>query len=168
LLHYPSNSYPQDLDHLGIMPHSDFECFTILAASGPGLQIMNSSDEWLEVPPLNDAFIINIGDLLEIWTNGVFKATAHRVANMQSIERFSIAFFAAADYHVIVEPLSAFVSAENPARYERIVAGHYLASFAVHDTPHLRRRVKSGELKLTFTLAEESSFSRKAVNEFQG
>jgi isopenicillin N synthase-like dioxygenase len=167
LLHYPPNSFPMDPKHLGISAHSDFECFTILNQRSAGLQVMNSADEWVEAPPLEGTFIVNIGDLLEGWTNGRFKATQHRVVNTGQ-ERFSLPLFFAVDYDTVVEPLPQFVSPERPAGYTRIVAGEHLAGFSIQDTKHLRKRVLSGELKINFPIHGENPFKRKAVNEFQG
>ena len=78
--------------HLGISAHSDFECFTILNQRSPGLQVMNSADEWVEAPPIDGTFIVNVGDLMEGWTNGRFKATQHRVVNIGK-ERYSLPLF---------------------------------------------------------------------------
>ncbi|TVQ34104.1 MAG: isopenicillin N synthase family oxygenase [Geminicoccaceae bacterium] len=168
LLYYPKNDYPMDNDHLGISAHSDFECFTILSTGGPGLQVMNAEDEWVEAPPVPGAFSVNIGDMLEAWTNGRFKATQHRVINDNSRERYSLPLFFAVDYDTVVEPLPQFVSEENPAKYGRIVAGHHLASFTIQGTKHLRKQVKEGKLKLDFAIQDENPFKRKAVNEFAG
>lgn len=166
LLHYPPNDRPMDNDHLGIGAHSDFECFTILHTGGPGLQVMNAADEWVSAPPVEGAFIVNIGDLLEGWTNGRFKATQHRVVNTGK-ERFSMPLFFAVDYDVVVEPLPQFVSEENPSRYTRIVAGDHLAGFSVHGAKHLRKKIVRGELKIDFPIHKENPFKRKAVNEYQ-
>ena len=165
LLHYPPNDLPMDNDHLGIGAHSDFECFTILHQGGPGLQVMNAADEWVAAPPIEGTFIVNIGDMLEGWTNGRFKATQHRVVNTGK-ERFSMPLFFAADYHTVVEPLPAFVSEDNPPRYNRIVAGDHLASFVIAGAKHLRRKLLSGELKVDFPIHRENPFKRKAVNEY--
>lgn len=165
LLRYPANDLPMDNNHVGIRAHSDFECFTILHTGGPGLQVMNAADEWIEAPPIPGAFIVNIGDLLEGWTNGLFKATQHRVINMGK-ERFSMPLFFAADYETVVEPLPQFVSAENPPRYERIIAGDHLAGFTINGCKHLRKRVLSGDLKIDFPIHAVNPFKRKAVNEF--
>lgn len=164
LLHYPPNDRPMDRMNLGIGAHSDFECFTILNTRTPGLQVMNSNNEWVEAPPLEGCFIVNIGDLIEGWTNGRFKATQHRVVNT-GVERYSLPLFFAVDYHTIVEPLPQFVTPENPSNYTRIVAGDHLACFSILDTKHLRKRVLSGELKVDFPLHAENPFKRKAVNE---
>ena len=164
LLHYPANDMPMNNDHLGIGAHSDFECFTILHHQAPGLQVMNAADEWVEAPPIPDTFIVNIGDLLEGWTNGRFKATQHRVVNVGK-ERYSMPLFFAADYHTQVEPLPQFTGPENPARYGTIVAGDHLAGFSINLCKHLRKRVLSGDLKIDFPIHAENPFKRKAVNE---
>ena len=165
LLHYPPNDRPMDNDNLGIGAHSDFECFTILHQGGPGLQVMNAADEWVSAPPIPGTFIVNVGDLIEGWTNGRFKATQHRVVNTGN-ERFSIPLFFAVDYHTVIEPLPQFVSGEVPAKYNRIVAGDHLAGFSVNGAKHLRKKICQGELKIDFPIHKENPFKRKAVNEF--
>ena len=67
----------------------------------------------------------------------------------------------------MVEPLPQFVSAENPARYNRIVAGDHLAGFSVDAAKHLRRKIKTGQMTITFPIHKENPFKRKAVNEFE-
>jgi isopenicillin N synthase-like dioxygenase len=166
LLHYPPNDLPMDNTHLGIGAHSDFECFTILHQRAPGLQVMNAADEWVEAPPIDGTFIVNIGDLMEGWTNGLFKATQHRVVNIGK-ERYSMPLFFAADYHTEVAPLPQFVSEQNPPRYNRIIAGDHLAGFSVNSCKHLRKRVLSGDLKIDFPIHSENPFKRRAVNEMK-
>ncbi len=165
LLHYPENDFPMDNRNLGIGAHSDFECFTILHQTAPGLQVMNAADEWVEAPPIPGTFIVNVGDTLEAWTNGRFKATQHRVVNSGK-ERFSIPLFFSADYATVIEPLPQFVSPDNPPRYSKLVAGDHLAGFSILGCKHLRKKVLSGELKIDFPLHAENPFKRKAVNEF--
>jgi isopenicillin N synthase-like dioxygenase len=164
LLHYPPNDLPMNNDHLGIGAHSDFECFTILHQLSPGLQVMNAADEWVEAPPIPGTFIVNIGDLLEGWTNGLFKATQHRVVNIGK-ERYSMPLFFAADYHTPVAPLPQFITPGSPQRYNRIIAGDHLAGFSINMCKHLRKRVLSGDLKIDFPIHSENPFKRKAVNE---
>lgn len=166
LLHYPPNDLPMNNDNLGIGAHSDFECFTILNQTAPGLQVMNAADEWVAAPPIPGTFIVNVGDLLEGWTNGRFKATQHRVVNTGN-ERFSMPLFFAVDYHTVIEPLPQFVSEANPAKYNRIVAGDHLAGFSVNGAKHLRKKIVRGELQIAFPIHQENPFKRKAVNEFQ-
>jgi isopenicillin N synthase-like dioxygenase len=144
--------------------HSDFECFTILHQHAPGLQVMNAADEWVAAPPLPGAFIVNVGDLMEGWTNGRFKATQHRVVNTGQ-ERWSMPLFFCVDYHTPIEPLPACVSEANPARYNRIIAGEHLASFSVNGAKHLRKKIREGALKVDLTFHRENPFKRRAVNE---
>lgn len=166
LLHYPPNDLPMDNQNLGIGAHSDFECFTILHQAAPGLQVMNAADEWVAAPPLDGTFIVNVGDLLEGWTNGRFKATQHRVVNTGK-ERYSMPLFFAVDYDTVIEPLPAFVSEGSPAKYNRIVAGQHLAGFSVNGAKHLRKKIVLGELEIDFPIHQENPFKRKAVNEYQ-
>ena len=166
LLHYPPNDRPMDNDNLGIGAHSDFECFTILHQNAPGLQVMNAADEWVAAPPIPGTFIVNVGDLIEGWTNGRFKATQHRVVNTGK-DRYSMPLFVTVDYHTVVEPLPQFVSPDNPPKYNRIVAGDHLAGFSVNGAKHLRKKICLGELKIDFPVHRENPFKRKAVNEFK-
>ena len=166
LLYYPPNDRPMDNTNQGIGAHSDFECFTVLNQMAPGLQVMNAADEWVEAPPIEGTFIVNIGDLLEGWTNGRFKATQHRVVNTGR-ERLSLPLFFAVDYDTVVEPLPQFVGPDRPPAYERIVAGEHLAGFSINGAKHLRRKVLSGELKIDFPIYGDNPFKRNAVNEHE-
>jgi len=66
LIHYPFNRNATDA--IGIGAHSDYECFTLLYSTSPGLEVMNGSGQWIDAPPVPGALTINIGDLLELWT----------------------------------------------------------------------------------------------------
>jgi isopenicillin N synthase-like dioxygenase len=67
LIHYPCD--PQAVDTQGMGAHSDYECFTILVSTAPGLEVMNGAGEWIDAPPVEGAFVVNIGDMMEVWTN---------------------------------------------------------------------------------------------------
>ena len=58
-----------------------------------GLQVKSNKGDWIEAPPIPDTFIVNIGDMLELWTWGVLKATLHRVRNSSGKDRMSFPFF---------------------------------------------------------------------------
>ena len=57
-----------------------------------GLQVLNSAGEWIDAPPIEGTFLINVGDMLERWTNGLFVSTIHRVINRAQTERYSSVF----------------------------------------------------------------------------
>ena len=60
---------------MGFGSHTDYECVTLLRSTAPGLEVLNSAGQWIDAPPLPGALIINIGDMMEIWSNGEFVAT---------------------------------------------------------------------------------------------
>ncbi|HVX07979.1 isopenicillin N synthase family dioxygenase, partial [Humibacter sp.] len=99
LVHYPYDE--NAVDNLGIGAHTDYEVFTILKPTKPGLEIMNGAGEWIDVPPIDGAFVVNIGDMLDIWSNGAFVATLHRVRKVAE-ERYSFPLFFNVDYDVEV------------------------------------------------------------------
>lgn len=67
ILHYPPQYGPVDTKEIGIGAHTDYECFTILAQHGDvqALQVLNSAGEWVQAPPKEGTFVLNIGDQLQ-------------------------------------------------------------------------------------------------------
>jgi hypothetical protein len=53
---------------MGIGSHTDYECLTLLYSTAPGLEVLNSAGTWVDAPPTR-ALVINIGDMMEIWTS---------------------------------------------------------------------------------------------------
>lgn len=72
LLNYPSLGVEESLvpGQLRAGAHTDYGALTILKSGGPGLQVLRQDNEWVDVPYLEDAFVINVGDLIQRWTNG--------------------------------------------------------------------------------------------------
>lgn len=71
----------------------------------PGtLQVKNSAGEWINADPIEDAIVTNVGDMLEMWTNGMYRATPHRVLTADQ-SRVSAPFFFEPNYTAIVEPI---------------------------------------------------------------
>lgn len=104
--HYPPQRTPLHENHIGVVPHSDSGGFTILWQDhNGGLEIQNKSGEWVEAPPIDDTFIINIGNIMEIWSNGAFSSTPHRVINRGEQDRYSIPLFVNPSADVLIEPL---------------------------------------------------------------
>lgn len=123
ILHYPPQVGTVNPKHLGIGAHTDYECFTILAQSAPGLQVRNNLGQWIEAPPIPGTFVVNVGDVMARWTNDIFTSTVHRVVNATGEKRFSLPFFFGANYNAIIECLESCQSEERPARYKPITAG---------------------------------------------
>ena len=106
LLHYPPQKPDEDGVHLGARAHTDTNAFTILAQdSNGGLEVRNREGEWIAVPPVEGTFVVNVGEVLKVWTDGVFSSTLHRVINRSGNRRFSIPFFMYPSYDALIQPL---------------------------------------------------------------
>jgi isopenicillin N synthase-like dioxygenase len=143
LIHYPYDGDAHDAP--GIGAHTDYECFTILLADKPGLEVMNDLGEWIDAPPVEGAFVVNIGDMLEIMSGGTFVATSHRVRKVAE-ERYSFPYFYACDYHTQIRPLPQFE--KEGQEYEAISIGDHMWSQALQTYQYLQAKVEKGELQL--------------------
>lgn len=129
LLHYPPMSMQSPQDLYGSAPHTDFGAVTILAQHEVGgLQVMGTDNNWLDVPVIDGAFVVNIGDMLHRWSNGYFKSTPHRVINRSGLERYSCAFFYDPYVETIVAPLTDSFRGGETAKFEPLHYGEFLRS----------------------------------------
>jgi isopenicillin N synthase-like dioxygenase len=126
-----------------------------LLADKPGLEVMNDLGQWIDAPPVEDAFVVNIGDMLEVMTAGTFVATAHRVRTV-SEERYSFPLFYACDFHTQIKPLPQFI--QDGKDYEEITIGEHMFGQALQTYSYLRKKVENGELKLYEKARKPSSF----------
>lgn len=159
LIHYPYNPDAPS-DSPGIGAHTDYECFTILLPTAPGLEVLNGAGEWIDVPLIDGAFVINVGDMLEVLSNGDFVATSHRVRKVKE-ERYSFPLFCSLDYDTRVAPIPELIDEANPARYEPLVAGEHLYAQTLQTFEYLKKRIASGELELPEGSKGLSSFGQK-------
>lgn len=158
ILNYPQLQYSKEENgskkvRIRAGAHTDYGAMTILKSGGPGLQLRLSSDKtnaelggdadsssWIDVPHLKDAFIINLGDLMQRWTNDRWRSTLHRVVAIgdddgpetednrvvQSSRRQSVAFFVNMNGNATVVPFDSCVDDEHPSRYDAIKASDHL------------------------------------------
>jgi isopenicillin N synthase-like dioxygenase len=159
LVHYPYN--PDAEDGQGIGAHTDYECFTLLKPTAPGLEVLNGAGDWIDVPPVPDTFVVNIGDMLELWTNGQFVATSHRVRKVVE-ERYSFPLFFNVDYHTEVKPLPQFTSGDGTMR-PALRAGEHLFAQTAQSFTYLRNRIDSGDLVLPEGSVAMGSFGQQAL-----
>ena len=99
--------YPpmQKAAELSAGAHTDFGCLTLLFQNDvPGLEIETATG-WQAVPLLEGAIIVNIGDMMEHWTAGLYGSTVHRVVNRSSNTRHSMAYFFDPDPDADLTPL---------------------------------------------------------------
>jgi isopenicillin N synthase-like dioxygenase len=106
LNHYPPQDAPEADNDIGVVPHSDSGGFTILwQDDNGGLEVQSKSGEWVGAPPIDDTFVINLGNVMQIWTNGRFSSTPHRVINRFGRDRYSVPLFVNPDSGVRIAPL---------------------------------------------------------------
>jgi isopenicillin N synthase-like dioxygenase len=124
LLHYPLQ--PADAGAQGVEAHTDPGALTVLAQdSVGGLEASNRAGQWVAAPPIRHSFVINIGDMMQRWTNGRFVSTPRRVANRTGRDRISVPFFVNPDYGATIAPaLGGEGRAE--ALYEPLASGPYI------------------------------------------
>jgi isopenicillin N synthase-like dioxygenase len=129
LLHYPQVDQRTSDAQLGCGAHSDYGCLTLLYSDGtPGLQLLTVDDEWVDVTVPDDALVVNLGDLLQMWTNDRYRSTKHRVIPPTERDRYSVPVFVNPEWHTEVRCLPNCVTDERPARHAPVLSGEYLQS----------------------------------------
>lgn len=111
--------------------HTDYGCVTLLLADNTrgALQVQNKAGGWINADPLEGAYVVNIGDMLECWTNGMWKSTRHRVVHGGGDYRVSVPFFFEPDWVARIKPLECCVAQTGGVqRYQEVVYGEYLLS----------------------------------------
>ncbi len=135
-LNYPStDEYNMQEGQLRASAHTDYGAFTILRSDSAGLQVSKDKDPptWHDVPYVEDAFVVNLGDLMQRWTNDEWLSTLHRVINLENIDtsvsstyagtkrRQSMAYF----HNLNPDAIVTVLNSQNP-KYEPIIAGEFL------------------------------------------
>lgn len=130
--YYPAQPEPPEPGQLRKGEHSDWGSLTILSreeAPG-GLQVRMPTEEWLDVPDVPNAFVINIGDLMSVWTNNRWVSTRHRVINPPRHQshraRYSLAFFHQPNFDTLIECLPGCASKTNPPTWLPVRSGDYI------------------------------------------
>ncbi|WJX81528.1 Gibberellin 2-beta-dioxygenase 8 [Trifolium repens] len=103
----------------GLMPHTDSDFITILYQDQVGGLQLVKDKKWIAVKPNPNALIINIGDLFQAWSNGVYKSVEHRVVTNPKVERFSMAYFLCPSNDTVIE------SCKKPSLYKKFSFQEY-------------------------------------------
>ncbi|XP_062092286.1 protein DMR6-LIKE OXYGENASE 2-like [Humulus lupulus] len=126
LNHYPPCPSP-DLA-LGVGRHKDGGALTVLAQDDVGgLEVRKKSDgEWIRVKPTPGAFIINVGDIVQVWSNDKYESVEHRVMVNSEKDRFSIPFFLNPAHYTVVKPLDELLDENNCPKFKSYNWGKFM------------------------------------------
>jgi isopenicillin N synthase-like dioxygenase len=130
LLRYPSHPQSASANQLGAGAHTDWGGVTLLAQDElGGLEVRTRDDRWVEATPIPGTFVVNLGDLMQRWTNDVYRSNMHRVKNNNSakLDRHSVPFFYSPRPSAVIEPLPTCCDESHPPRYAPCTAGEHRA-----------------------------------------
>jgi isopenicillin N synthase-like dioxygenase len=130
LAHYPPIPAQVPTGSLRAAPHEDINLITLLCgATAPGLEILTAENHWLPIQTAPGQIVVDIGDMLQNLTNGLFKSTTHRVSNPAwgNQRRLSMPFFVHPRPEVDLSPLAGLIDRSGGiARFPAITAADYL------------------------------------------
>ncbi len=126
MTHYPHQEGPV-VDEFGLAPHTDTSFLTLLAPNDvPGLSIRTQSGNWIDAPAIEDAYVVNGGQMLQRWTNDLFLATPHRAINRSGGERYAIPFFCDSNIDWPVAAVPTTVGPDKPPKYPTTYYSDYM------------------------------------------
>lgn len=129
LLRYPPQPEGADAQTFGAGEHTDWGAITLLAQDHHGgLEVKLPSGDWVAATPMDGALVVNLGDMVPRWTNGLYRSNPHRVRNVHSAgaPRHSIPFFYTPDYEAQVSPVPTCVAPGEPPRFAPCTVGEHL------------------------------------------
>ena len=105
LLRYPALRASDHQDQFGSAPHTDHGFLTLVAQdANEGLEVQTSEGSWISIPPLENAFVLNVADMLSVISGGRWPSTPHRVV-LNERERYSVAFFFDPNFDAAIYPM---------------------------------------------------------------
>lgn len=119
IIYYPKT----EKEEQGIGAHKDYGFVTIVAQDSEGLEVKNKEGKWIKIKQIENSFIVNIGYMVENWTNGLYPATEHRVLTSKQ-DRTSIIFFIGPSAEINVSPLESYLL-DNSSKFKLYNYGEY-------------------------------------------
>jgi isopenicillin N synthase-like dioxygenase len=128
LIKYPPHPANAAANQIGAGAHTDWGGVTLLAQDDVGgLEVRNATGDWIQAPPLRGTFVINLGDLMARWTNGIYNSNMHRVKNNSSgRDRYSVPYFYSPRPDALIEPMPGCVTDEYPRRFASCTAAEHM------------------------------------------
>ncbi|WP_213879689.1 2-oxoglutarate and iron-dependent oxygenase domain-containing protein [Pseudomonas sp. dw_358] len=140
MIHYPPRHTATSETQRGAGAHTDYGCITLLYQDGVGgLQVRNVDGQWIDAPPIEGTFVVNLGDMMARWSNDLYVSTPHRVISPSGVDRYSMPFFAEPHPDTAIQCLPGCQDPEHPPLYPPTTCADFLLSrFA--DTYAYRRQ----------------------------
>jgi isopenicillin N synthase-like dioxygenase len=124
LVHYPPYSEAVEGIEHGFGEHVDYGFLAVLAQDEVGgLEVLNTDGDWLPARHIPGTFLVNVGLMMQRWTNDQYRATWHRVRLPGTVDRYSVPFFFEPAFDAVVEPLPICT---DPPHYQPIQFGPYV------------------------------------------
>ncbi|WP_213738020.1 2-oxoglutarate and iron-dependent oxygenase domain-containing protein [Bradyrhizobium sp. dw_411] len=128
MIKYPPHPQHAMANQIGAGAHTDWGGVTLLAQDNAGgLEVRTASGDWIEAPPIEGTYIINLGDLTMRWTNEIYRSNMHRVKNNGgNTDRYSIPFFFNPNPDSVIETIPTCYDEANPRKFETCTAKEHL------------------------------------------
>ena len=142
LIHYPPRDTASCAEQQGAGAHTDYGCITLLYQdTAGGLQVRNVNGQWIDAPPIDGTFVVNLGDMMARWSNDRYLSTPHRVISPLGVDRYSMPFFAEPHPDTLIQCLPGCQDDAHPPKYPTTTCAEFLLSrfadtYAYRREPH--------------------------------
>ena len=129
MIKYPPQTRDDVFNQIGAGAHTDWGGITLLAQDDSGgLEVRNIAGEWLEATRIPGTYVVNLGDLMARWTNGLYNSNMHRVKNNRSgHDRYSLPFFYGPRPDAFIAPIPTCVDDQHPRLFEDCTASQHMS-----------------------------------------
>ncbi|TLP65488.1 MULTISPECIES: isopenicillin N synthase family dioxygenase [Pseudomonas] len=129
MIHYPPRQAASSAEQQGAGAHTDYGCITLLYQDAAGgLQVQSRDGQWIDAPPIDGTYVVNIGDMMARWSNDRYTSTPHRVISPSGVDRYSMPFFAEPHPDTQISCLPNCSGPDNPPRYPPVSCSAYMLS----------------------------------------
>ncbi|WLH12094.1 2-oxoglutarate and iron-dependent oxygenase domain-containing protein [Pseudomonas hefeiensis] len=129
LIHYPPRHTASSAEQQGAGAHTDYGCITLLYQDAAGgLQVRNVNGQWIDAPPIDGTFVVNLGDMMARWSNDRYLSTPHRVISPLGVDRYSMPFFAEPHPDTLIQCLPGCQDDAHPPKYPTTTCAEFLLS----------------------------------------
>lgn len=129
MIHYPPRHTATSEQQQGAGAHTDYGCITLLYQDvAGGLQVRDVRGQWVDAPPIDGTFVVNLGDMMARWSNDQYVSTPHRVISPLGVDRYSMPFFAEPHPDTRVECLPGCTDEHHPPLYPPTTCAEFLLS----------------------------------------